>query len=228
MNNTCNQKTFKELYRKIDKVTRIRYIAANRLKIHQKLSQWITTLLSVLLIIVPLLQALKVPIRSSEQFLNAVQVFLAVLVLAYSLLLGTENYSSRAENMESCGVELSFLAREIFPYIEADHDIYLYKIFSEKYQSILVKYKNHDPIDHKLYILEKIDIRLKKIYSLPILDYRIVRLITPIYLYFQDLLFFYLRWLIIKVYFFLGFWHYALVSLGSTAIIYYIFSKGIF
>ena len=219
-----NHESFKGLYRKVDKVSRLRYNAADRLKRHQQFSQWITSLLSVILIIVPLLQALKVKTNVSDQLLNAIQVFLAVLILAYSLLLGIENYSSRSEKMHTCGLELSSLAREIYPYLEIENDSFLYKRFSEKYQSILEKYENHSQIDNNLYDLK---IRKKdlcnRINEPKEID--IKRTISYHYLIFYCRCLAYVcDWLFLNFIYWLNYWHYAVVSIGCIGIIYYVFS----
>ena len=247
-NKIQNHESFKELHRKVDKVSRLRYNAADRLKRHQQFSQWITTLLSVILIIVPLLQALKVKTNVSDQFLNAIQVFLAVLILAYSLLLGIENYSSRSEKMHTCGLELSSLAREIYPYLEieneallgillyrlsrkprrTENDSFLYKRFSEKYQSILEKYENHSQIDNNLYDLE---IRRKNLCNQinKTQNINIKRIISYRYLIFYcRCLAYFGDWLFLNFVYWLNYWHYAVVSVGCTGIIYYVFSTSTF
>jgi hypothetical protein len=238
-NKIQNHESFKKLHRKVDKVSRLRYNAADRLKRHQQFSQWITTLLSVILIIVPLLQALKVKTNVNDQLLNAIQVFLAVLILAYSLLLGIENYSSRSEKMHTCGLELSSLAREIDPYLEIENDSFLYKIFSkkyqslykifsEKYQSILEKYENHSQIDNNLYDLKirkkslcnQIN-KTKKINIKRIISYRYLIFYCRCLAYIGD-------WLFLNFVYWLNYWHYAVVSIGCIGIIYYVFSASLF
>lgn len=196
-----NFNTFKELYRKVDIVARIRYDAARRLRTHQKLSQWVITFLSLLLILVPLLQALDVPLRHSENFLNAVSVFLAVLVLVYSLLIGMENYAGRAEKMQNCGTELSYLTRELYPYRELDHEENAYKDFSLKYQIILEKHENHEPIDFKQFTLER---KWKQ--------------------YYQNKFHYAFAWLTINIQYYLNFWHYMVVTLSTLVTIYYLFT----
>ncbi len=140
-----------QLYRKIEVTTKIRYNSARRLANHHKLSQWAITLISVVLILVPLFQAMEVPLRASTQVLNSIEVFLAVLVLAYSLLLGAENYAVRAHKMLTCGLELGRLARDLAPHIQQPHQEDVYKQFSTRYHDILDRYDNHDDIDYDIY-----------------------------------------------------------------------------
>ncbi|GFE71936.1 SLATT domain-containing protein [Chroococcus sp. FPU101] len=192
-----SNKTFEELHRRIDVVTRVRYIAARRLKIHQRLSQWVITLISVILIIIPLLQTFQIKTKVSEQALNVIEVFLGVAILAYSLLLNMENYTSRAEKMQSCGVELTFLKSRIYPYIHYKHNTKLYNQFAEKYNIILEKYENHDDIDYKFFTLEKPQGFSKEN--------------------------FYFAWIAIKIRFWLSFSHYIIVIFILIATIYYIF-----
>ncbi len=196
-----NQKnmTFDEIYRRIDVTTRVRYNAANRFKTHQWLSQWIVTLLSVGLIVIPLLKALNVPLRTSPQLLDAVEVFLAVLVLAYSLLLGNENYAGRAEKMLACGMELSRLARELYPLQGKEYDEAKYLSFSERYHDILERYDNHNDIDYKIYTLNN---RQK---------------------YYPNIINFSRAWILIQIQYCLNFSHYALVTIGVLTSVAYAF-----
>jgi hypothetical protein len=196
----CNNKTFDELYRKVDIVARIRYDTARRLKTHQQLSQWVISFLSFLLILVPLSQALDIPLKHSENFFNAVGVSLAILVLVYSLLIGIENYGGRSDKMQNCGTELSYLAREIYPYRGVPHEAEVYKSFSRQYQTILEKYENHDLIDYKQFTLGK---NWKQHYKN-----------FPHYA---------LAWLTINLQYYLGFWHYVLVTLSTILMIVYLY-----
>ncbi|HEX6292625.1 MAG TPA: SLATT domain-containing protein [Herpetosiphonaceae bacterium] len=148
------QHPFDDLHRKIETTTRARYIAANRLATHQRFSQWILAALSVELILIPLFQAMNVPLRTSPEVLNAIEVFLAVLVLAYSQLLGAENYALHADKMLSSGRELGRLNRELTPYIGKPYDAAIYMQFVERYHDILDKYANHADVDYDVYRLK--------------------------------------------------------------------------
>jgi hypothetical protein len=187
---TNQHQSFNELYRRIIITTSTRYSSAIRLSFHQRSSQWVTALVSVALIVIPLLKAMKVPLNHPPQLLDAIEVILAVLVLVYSLLLGNENYSGRAEKMQSCALALGRLSRKIYPYLNQPHDQNIYANFSQEYHDILEKYPNHDPIDYKLYRLSKADE------------------------YYPNEIIFMLKWTIVKLESITGYWHYIIVATG--------------
>ncbi|MGY3945149.1 SLATT domain-containing protein [Aeromonas tecta] len=135
----------KELLRRTKLTTKSRYIANERLSTHQKVSQWTVAFISAALIFIPLFQAYGVEISISEKLLNSFQAILAVMVLVYSLLLGQENFVSRAEAMHRSGVELGKFARKLRGFPE---DYNKYYELVEEYYSILEKYENHKPIDY--------------------------------------------------------------------------------
>ena len=179
-----------DLYRRVDVTTSIRYNSATRLSFHHRFSQWVVTLVSVSLIVIPLFQAMEVPLKSSPQLLDAVEVLLAVIVLVYSLLLGNENHANRSEKMQTCGLELGRLSRKIYPYLDQPHNQKTYEYFSHEYHNILEKYPNHDPIDYKLYRIR----HREKYYTnkgMHILDCLKVRFESAI-----------------------GYWHYTIVMIG--------------
>jgi hypothetical protein len=146
---------FEELHRRVNKTSRCRFIAARRLERQYKLSQWSITFLSVALIVIPLLQAMNVPMRFNSQLLNAIQVAIAVLVLAFSLLISMENYSVRAEKMHSCGLDLRDLALTLQSYLNKEGSDEEYKLLCEKYHAILRSYENHAAVDYDHYRLQE-------------------------------------------------------------------------
>ncbi|NEP62063.1 MAG: SLATT domain-containing protein [Symploca sp. SIO2G7] len=188
-----------ELYRRLDITTSIRYNSAVRLSFHHKFSQWVVTLVSVSLIVIPLFQAMEVPLKSNPQSLDAVEVLLAVIVLVYSLLLGNENYSNRSEKMQACGLELGRLSRKIYPYLDQPHNLKIYESFLHLYHNVLDKYPNHDQIDYKIYRIK----HRKKYYTsrrMHILDCFKVRFESAI-----------------------GYWHYTIIMIGVIVTLLFIF-----
>lgn len=137
----------KELLRRTKITTKSRYRASERLERHHKFSQWTVSLISAALVFVPMMQAFNIQLGVDGIYLNATQAVLAVLVLVYSLLLGQENFISRAESMHRNGVELGRFARKLAgmnaPVGDAE-----YNILTEEYYDILEKYGNHKPIDY--------------------------------------------------------------------------------
>lgn len=137
----------KELFRRTKITTKSRYRASERLERHHKLSQWTVSLISAALVFVPLAQAFKITVGIEAIYLNATQAILAVLVLVYSLLLGQENFVSRAQAMHRNGIELGRFARKL---AGKGNDVPNEEYFqlSEEYYNILEKYENHKPIDY--------------------------------------------------------------------------------
>ncbi|WP_163833400.1 SLATT domain-containing protein [Spartinivicinus ruber] len=135
----------KELLRRTKLTTKSRYKASERFAAHQKVSQWTVAFISAALIFIPLFQAYGVKLTIPEQLLNSFQSVLAVMVLVYSLLLGQENFVSRAEAMHRNGVELGRFARKL----RGIPDGYSkYDELVEEYYGILEKYENHKPVDY--------------------------------------------------------------------------------
>ena len=103
----------RELLRRTKITTKSRYRASERLERHHKLSQWTVALISAALVFVPLAQSFGIASGLKIVYLNATQATLAVLVLVYSLLLGQENFVSRAQSMHRNGIELGRFARKL-------------------------------------------------------------------------------------------------------------------
>ncbi|WP_225867189.1 SLATT domain-containing protein [Cyanobium sp. PCC 7001] len=146
----------KELLRRTKKTSKSRFRASARLERHHKFSQWTVALLSAALVLVPLAKAFEVQFRISTQYLSALQAILAVLLLAYSLLLGQERFISRAEAMHRNAVELGRFARKLAGLESSNVDDNLYSGLVEEYYSILEKYENHTSSDY-LYTLLQIE-----------------------------------------------------------------------
>lgn len=194
---SINTRSFSELYRKVEITTRARYNAARRLDRHQRLSQWMLTLISVELIAIPLFQTANIPTRVTPQVMNVIEIFLSVLILAYSLLIGAENYATRSEKMLNCGIELSRLGRQIAPLHDTEYHEQVYLELVNKYHDVLEKYENHLSIDHEMY-----KIRQRTSYAS------------------QSQ--FYLAWITARVRYILNFWHYITVFIGIGISLWYI------
>lgn len=136
-----------ELLRRTKITTKSRYRASERLEQHHKFSQWTVSLISVALVFIPLVQTFGISAGIEPIYLNATQATLAVLVLVYSLLLGQENFISRAQAMHRNGVELGRFARKLAGKgdVVSDEE---YFALAEEYYNILEKYENHKPVDY--------------------------------------------------------------------------------
>ena len=188
----------KELLRRTKLTTKSRYRANERLSTHQKVSQWTVAFISAALVFIPLFQAYGVELTISDQLLNSFQAILAVMVLVYSLLLGQENFVSRAEAMHRNGVELGRFARKLRGLPE---DYEAYDELVEEYYDILEKYENHKPVD---YLFTRLHYKPEKWQD------------WPEYL-----------WLYVRAQFFmwLGYTHYIVAISFVTYVFYYLFSN---
>lgn len=149
--------TYTELLRRVDTTCKSRYYASTRLQWQHTLSQWTIAILSLALLIVPLLQLANVDLKFSATEINASQVLFAALVLVYALLIGTENFSRRAERFHRCGLELGRLSRQIQPYRDGEQkDPSAYDQLNQKYYDILEKYENHVRVD---FLSTRLDLR---------------------------------------------------------------------
>lgn len=196
-----NKQPLNELHRNISITAKVRYRAAERLNSHHRLSQWVVTFASVALIAIPLLQAMGINLRYNQELLDSMEVFLAVLVLVYSLLLGNEGYSSKAEKMLNCGLELGRLNNEIYPYLDQQFEQEIYEKFLREYYNILEKYPNHDSIDYEFY-------RISKKHE-----------------YYKDVKWhlFLLSYMHVKFKYYVSYWHYIAVMLGVVAALFVVF-----
>ncbi len=88
----------------------------------------------------------------------------AVLVLAYSLLLGMANYSARAVKMHGCGLELGRLARKLVFLVNRGHiSAYEYQECAKCYYDILDKHENHMHIDYLISHHQHYDAKASKL-----------------------------------------------------------------
>lgn len=90
-----------------------RYNASNRLKWQGKIAFATTTILSLGLVFIPLVQIANIPLVLNSSILAAMQIFLAVSVLVYSVVIGTARYDLRSEQLNDCGDKLKSLIRDL-------------------------------------------------------------------------------------------------------------------
>ena len=108
-----SQKSTEELLRRTEITCGARYTAARRMGLQGWAAQWTLALLAIGQIIITLIPALNLRSNFGEAYVGFASVLFAVLVLAYSLLLGMTDFSARAVKMHGCGLELGRLARKL-------------------------------------------------------------------------------------------------------------------
>ncbi|MBL4898866.1 MAG: SLATT domain-containing protein [Colwellia sp.] len=133
-----------------------RYNAAVRLQRQGKFAFFTTTALSLGLIFVPLMQTSGVKLAFEPNVLNMMQIFLAVSVLVYSVVIGTARYDVRAETLTECGDKLKELIRSIDKHRETNEKFSETNLtnYHERYSDIVTDTENHIRSDYGLAVLE--------------------------------------------------------------------------
>jgi hypothetical protein len=133
-----------------------RYNAAVRLQRQGKFAFFTTTFLSLGLIFIPLVQTSGVPLALQPRVLSMMQIFLAVAVLVYSVVIGTARYDVRAEHLTECGDKLKELIREMDRDRESATAIKgaALESYQTRYSDIVTDSENHIRSDYNLATLE--------------------------------------------------------------------------
>ncbi|EJK2100760.1 SLATT domain-containing protein [Vibrio cholerae] len=143
--------TYKYLYKRVSVTSKARYEASRRLRSQSWFSQWTLAYMAIGQIILSMLPNFDLTTKSiPPNAQNAVAVFFAVVVLAYSLLLGMGDFSARSAKIHQCGLELAELARELKFMVDSgalvNKDEYLGYV--ERYYQCLGRYENHSSHDY--------------------------------------------------------------------------------
>ena len=145
----AEESAYHNLYRRMRITCSARFNASDRLQQHQKFSLWTVSLFSVGLVLLPLLSVFGISVNFPRNVMDMVQVIAAVVILVFSILLSVGNSPKRAEKMHSCGLEINALCRELYPLLGKETDPQEYNDLSKRYEEILKRYENHDPIDYE-------------------------------------------------------------------------------
>lgn len=133
-----------------------RYNASVRLQRQGKFAFFTTTVLSLGLIFIPLMQNAGVPLVYKSNVLNMMQIFLAVAVLVYSVVIGTARFEYRSESLTECGDKLKELIRSLDKDQHSkcnltDEEMTKYQ---GKYSDITTDTENHTRSDYRFAMLE--------------------------------------------------------------------------
>jgi len=123
-----------------------RYNASKRIDWQRKVSFFTTTILSLGLIFIPLVQNTNAELHFDSSLLNMMQIFLAVSVLVYSVMNGMAKYESRIQSLRECGDNIRDLIRDFRG--EEDIDNEKLKKYTKDYNLIVSKPENHEDIDY--------------------------------------------------------------------------------
>ena len=131
---------------KVAVTAKSRFNAELRLKYLDRITFLTTTLMSLGMIFVPLIQFTEIPLGYPSKVLDMLQVFFAVSVLVYSVICSTANYKYRALLLNQCGNRLKHLQSKVLSSSASDCDI---ESFAAEYENILDSSDGHEEVDYK-------------------------------------------------------------------------------
>ena len=151
------ERMYHSLRRSLRTTAKCRYNASIRLHRIGSFSFLTTTLLSLGLIFIPMIQLAEIPLAYPERVLDSLQVFFAVAVLVYSVINSTAHYETRAKSLNECGDKIKELNRkldtEIFRARNQGTTLDLQPV-NEIYSRISTASENHSRADYGLAILQ--------------------------------------------------------------------------
>lgn len=157
-------KTFlEELNYKIWSTKGCRFNASKRLLKIANLSNLCLSMLSVYLIAVGLLSVYNIysPEAINQNLIAYSITCLSILLLVFGQIENAKDFSTKAKQYHNCGLELSSLYNDlrIFKTLSDDPKIEEKRQFAEKisnkYERILERHENHEPIDHNTFKANK-------------------------------------------------------------------------
>jgi hypothetical protein len=137
--------------------SKCRYNASIRLKRQSQFSFFATTLLSLGLILIPLLQNSDIQLAFPPKVLNMLQIFLAVAVLVYSVINATARYETRAEALNECGDKIKDLIRNLRREVaESKSSGVAVNLanYNQRYDDVSTDAENHGRVDFIMASLE--------------------------------------------------------------------------
>lgn len=143
------EESFNNLYKKVDATSKTRFHAARRLTLHSKYATYTVVLISLGLILISLMQAYGLGNNIDSSMVGLIQVFSAVAVLVYSLLIDKNDYSNLSEKMYSCASKLGELKQKIHPLLGKEYCQDSYNKFLDEYHAILRLYETHSNNDFR-------------------------------------------------------------------------------
>ena len=139
-----------------------RFRADKRCCLRSRWSQLSVTLLTSYLIIIGILPLLPQPLGKlfPADVLSFTTTAVSIILLAYSLIESSNNYSLKAHRHHECGLKIGCLytrlrrAKEI---ADADRKLREIDEITEEYQKALEAFENHEPIDYATFQTTKPD-----------------------------------------------------------------------
>lgn len=140
-----------DLLRTMRITTNARFEAAKRLKRINSICFLSTTLASLGLILIPLLDISGHNKVFDNNTLTVFQIFLAVCVLVYSATISTANFSVRSKEFLECGDKIKAIVNDFKLHLIDVKDLDqppALKNYTEQYSKILIGTENHEDVDY--------------------------------------------------------------------------------
>lgn len=137
-----------------------RYNASGRLQAQGRYSFFTTTVLSLGLVFIPLMQSANVPLAFKANVLNVMQIFLGVAVMVYSLVISSARYDLRGAQLTECGDKLKELIRDLDREREANNGVVppaSLAAVQKTYSDVVTDVENHERGDYHFACLEMVN-----------------------------------------------------------------------
>jgi len=129
-----------------------RFKASDRLQFYSTISNWVFTLISLLLIIASLLDVYNIYEKST--FFDFYQTSLAITILVFFQVISNSSYELKSLRFHQCAIEISKILQKLEHISIVDKDVQFddnskdkIKQILNEYSSILKRYENHETID---------------------------------------------------------------------------------
>lgn len=160
-------KLAKDLLRTMRITTNARFEASKRLRLLNSICFLSTTLASLGLILIPLLDLAEHNKVFSETSLTIFQIFLAVCVLVYSTTISAANFQVRSKEYLECGDKIKSIVNEFKLTLiaqRAENQLEILNKYMEMYSKALVGTENHEDVDYlrALSLYNKKEVRKRK------------------------------------------------------------------
>lgn len=142
-------------YKKLWETKGSRFIAANRLELHDKWSTITISIISVYIISINLAIILPdLPEFLSTEIITYSTICLSVLVLVISLILASRNYKMRADKYHECGRKINEIYDQLCIWKNTDENPSKDDLnnMSKNYYTILDNHENHSRLDYLMFI----------------------------------------------------------------------------
>ena len=146
---TVEQK-YERLHDKLDKTARSRFVAARRYELHETLSLYTVVLMSCAVIALTLFDGLGMLSDDAEKPSSFLQVFCAVGVLVYSVILSKSDFALKAYRHHECAVLLNKVRAKVYKHTVEEPKSDQYNKSAEEYAATLERFENHLNLDFKI------------------------------------------------------------------------------